>query len=457
MKTPPVLRYAALLGGLVLTACDSDPADVASDPLGRELRSLASAYGAVALEAPQAEPAPLVELGRLLFFDKILSGNRNISCGTCHHPVAFTGDALPVSLGQGSIGTASQRQQAEGAMIPRNAPPIFNGSQPSATHMFWDSRVREEGSALVTPDPGLNGPDAPLPEAGPLDSPLAAQAMFPVTSREEMRGHPGENELADAEGNGQIWRALMTRLLGTATEPGSGFETYRRLFREAYPEVPMFALTFGHAARAIAAFEGEAWRAVDTPFDRFLRGDASALSEEEKRGGILFFGAARCAECHSGPLLTDQEHHAMAVPQVGPGKLEEAEDRGLALLTDDPADNYRFRTPPLRNVALTGPWMHDGAFTDLRAAVVHMVDPEASFMAYDGSELPLAFQATVDRDTGRNQARMEALDPVATPVPLTDEEIDELVAFLHALTDPASLNLLGDIPPTVPSGLPVRD
>lgn len=431
---------------------DNDPAQTALDD---ELQLAFSAAGVEPVSRPQPEDPALVELGRALFFDKELSGNRNISCATCHHPTAGTGDALPVSLGEGGVGTGANRELGSGAFIPRNAPHVFNGGVTGVNAMFWDSRVRHDplSGVLTTPEPGLNTAAPTLPEALPLTSALAAQAMFPVTSREEMRGQSTAtpDDVRDAADNASVWTALMDRL---AAIPG-----YHTLFFAAYPTVTDFGdFTFGHAARAIAAFERETWTALDTPLDRYLGGDTSALSASAKRGGLLFFGRASCANCHNGPLLTDFEHHAVCVPQVGPGKVEANEDRGLALETLDVADNYKFRTPALRNVALTGPWMHDGAFTTLEAAVRHHLDPLSSLTGFDVNQLPAPFNTMVDDDPVRNAARVAALSPDhPVSVGLSESEFADLMAFLHALTDPASLNLLGDTPDSVPSGLPVKD
>ncbi|MHC4829627.1 MAG: cytochrome-c peroxidase [Planctomycetota bacterium] len=418
-----------------------------------DLRTALAAAGIHAIDAPAAEDPQLVELGRALFFDKILSGNLDISCATCHTPVAGTGDNLPVSIGTGGSGSAELRQVGTGALIPRNAPSVFNLGVEGMHSMFWDSRVHRDPDTgvLTTPEAGLNGPAPTLDElAAPLTSPLAAQAMFPVTSHDEMRGQPGENAIANAADNEQVWGLLMSRL--------AQISEYETMFLSAFGAASMNDLNFGHAARAIAAFERDTWTALDTPFDRYLRGDNGALSEQQKRGALLFATTAGCTDCHNGPLLTDLEHHALAVPQIGPGKNAPNEDLGLALESGDAADNYKFRTPPLRNVELTGPWMHDGCFTSLESTVLHVLDPATSCLNYDGSDLRADFQATLDSDATRIGARIAALAPELGSTPtLTDAEVDDLLAFLHALTDPASLNLLNDAPATVPSGLPVPD
>jgi cytochrome c peroxidase len=408
------------------------------------------------------ESGALVALGRALFFDKVLSGNRNISCATCHHPAAATGDALSVSIGEGGFGTGAARQLGAGTLIPRNAPPLFSLGARGADALFWDGRVRIDPATRVlqTPEPALNGPrPAAAALAAELTTALAAQACFPVTSDAEMRGQPGDNEIADAADNLEVWRRLMARLVGTAGGTVGGIPEYRALFAAAYPGVGSFDdLTFGHAARAIAAYEAFTFTGADTPYDRYLQGETAALTDTEKRGAILFFGRAGCARCHGGPQLSDFRFHGVAVPQVGPGKDFAFEDTGRALVTGNPADRYQFRTPPLRGVALSGPWMHDGAYTSLAEVVRHYIDPVRSLFAYDATQLAPLLRPTVDRDAGRNQARANALAvQLVGGVRLSPADVDDLVAFLGALTDPASRDLLSEVPLSVPSGLPVAD
>ncbi len=450
-----VKRLLALFGvwmALGVMACGGEGS--VSQTLDQQLQAVMAAAGCVPVD-PGPEPAVAqVALGRALMFDKELSGNRDISCATCHHPLLQTGDALSVSIGTGGRGLGPARVLGPGrTLIPRNAPDAFNRGLPQWRTMFWDMRV--SGSA----DTGFVSPAGTQLPAG-LESPLAVQAMFPVTSRDEMRGAMGDldvfgahNELAtlpDPDFAG-IWRGLMQRLLA--------IPEYLTLFNQAYPDVPTEALGFHYAANAIAAFETNAWTLLDSPWERYVRGDGTALPEEAKRGALLFFGDAGCVQCHSGDLFTDQEAHAIGVPQVGPGKgAESPRDFGRGRETGNQADRYAFRTPPLRNVAITGPWMHDGAFTTLRATVVHHLDPARSLRNYDVSQLSPLLQETFQSDEATIEAILANLDPlVATPQTLSDEQVNELLAFLEALTDPAALDLRGDIPTSVPSGLPVAD
>lgn len=445
MQFRAVTYVCAVLLLLVMGGC---PPLTAIDP-DEQLRSLIAAAGVTPLEKPATDPAK-VRLGEALFFDKELSGNRNISCATCHHPAAFTTDALSVSKGQGGVGLGPSRLpplDGEGApvFIPRNAPDLFNRG--AIDVMFWDGRLtRETDGSLLSPA------GEALPAV--VSTAVAAQAMFPVTSRDEMRGMPGENEIADVADDDFVgmWTRLMQRLLA--------FDEYRELFAAAFRGVPEAELNFGHAAVALAEFEIGRWTLDDAPFDDYLRGDDSALSAAAQRGAALFFGAADCARCHSGTLLTDQRFHNRCTPQVGPGKGDGEGgvwDFGRGRETGRAQDMFAFRTPSLRNVAATGPWMHAGAFTTLEAAVRHCADPVRSARTYDPTQLAGDMQALYRAD--QTPAIIAAVDPAdLQAVALSDGEVADLVAFLESLSSP-TLNVLGlrDVPERVPSGLPLAD
>jgi cytochrome c peroxidase len=284
---------------------------------------------------------------------------------------------------------------------------------------------------------------------------LAAQAMFPVTSRDEMRGAEGENELAeipddDLQG---IWSAIMDRLLA--------IPEYFELFQDAYPNVAPEDFGFEHAANAIGAFESVQFTFLDSPFDAYLEGSKGALSDPAKRGALLFYGKAGCSKCHSGSLFTDQQHHNIGIPPLGPGKAPEKPlDFGRARETGEQKDIYAFRTPPLRNVALTGPWMHNGAFTTLRSAIEHHLDVKRSLRHYDVSQLDVRLQDSVIDAPEVIEDILGTLDKkIKRKTKLKQEELDDLEAFLFSLTSNAVLSgaLLSEetFPLEVPSGLPV--
>lgn len=439
-------------------------------------------------------PVAKVRLGQFLFFDKILSGNRNIACATCHHPKFATADGLALALGEGAEGLGPARRVVAANPVidrePRNSQALFNLGAKEFRRMFHDGRVAADPERYWRS--GFRSPALDVLPSG-LDNVLAAQAMFPVTSEVEMAGHEGENPIATAAAArtlsrfDRVWTLLARRL--------QEIPEYVALFKGAFAEIDSAQqITFKHAANAIAAFEASSFRADDSPFDRYLRTrDPAVVGEPAFRGMALFYGKAGCAGCHSGKFLTDQQFHAIAMPQIGPGKdhgvdnsywratgfLVRLEDRGRFGFTRRVGDKYRFRTPSLRNVELTGPWGHAGSYDSLEAVVRHHLDPVRSLNLYDpgAAKLP-SIQHAIDRwsfepiEPARLDAYLER-DGWVQRAPLlrqaigganelasqqlTDAEIANLTAFLKSLTDPRSRDLTDLIPDRVPSGLPIDD
>lgn len=410
-------------------------------------------------------------LGKHLFFDKILSGNKNISCATCHHNTAFTADGLSLSLGEGAKGLGTLRRPLGlgetghvHERVPRNAPHIWNIGASEFSTMFWDGRVaseydEENGEFSFTSPAGTD-------LLSNLENPVAVQAMFPVTSGTEMAGQAGENEIADLTNDlPALWEALATRL--------RAIPEYVNQFQAAFDDVDDAAdITFAHAANAIAAFEMEVGRADNSPFDRYLHGDQGALNDNEINGMRLFYGKANCASCHSGKYQTDHSFRAIAMPQFGPGKGDGAsgrEDFGRFAVTGEDEDKFRFRVPSLRNIALTAPYGHSGAYNTLEAVVRHHLDPVASFDNYDRSQAVLPSRSDLDAidfsvmdSTEEDEDGKTPSDRIKEanqldPVSLTDQEVEDLIGFLRCLTDPGTIDLRRIAPMTVPSGLPVAD
>ena len=425
--------------------------------LDRILRSRLARNGVTALSEPGAFDPDVVELGRNLFFDKELSANRDMACATCHHPKAMTGDGLHLSVGMGGTGRIPNRRVGPGRQfVPRNAPDLFNRGLPQWRRLLWDGRVEETKSGH------LSTPAGAKLQSG-LDGPLAALAMFPVTDRVEMRGSlrdPTPLSKIPGEDFNAIWSKLMDRLMS--------IPEYREMFRDAFPGQELADLQFADAANALAAFQLAAFTFLDSPFDRYLRGDNKALTRREKRGAMLFYGKAGCGDCHSGSLTTDQKHHNIGAPQIGPGKPPFAPlDPGRFRIEDKRRLKYAFRTPPLRNVEVTAPYLHDGAYTSLRAVVEHHLEPAKSLRNYDASALRPDVRRHVHdspstiRDVLRTlDWRMRIREIVQRrgwySIAVTDTEIDLIIAFLKSMTSPSIQNLDDHVTPdSVPSGLPV--
>ncbi len=403
-----------------------------------------------------------VELGKFLFYDKILSGNKNISCATCHHSLTDTGDGLSLPVGEGGRGlgvtrNTGKRRHAIVERVPRNAPPIFNLGAKEFTAQFYDGRVEFDPSY---PSSCSSPAGYDLPEG--LDGMLASQAMFPVTSGTEMAGQYGENRVATAAANDnlpRVWELLAKRLRRNAE--------YIELFKSAYPsEIHSKGdINFVHAANAIAAYEAVAFRADNSPFDQYLRGDRRALSKAAKKGMRLFYGKAQCGTCHSGKFQTDQSFHATAMPQIGPGKGHGPsghEDFGREDVTGDAEDRFKFRTPSLRNIALTAPYGHDGAYDTLEAMVRHQLNSVAAIKSYDKEQVSLPSREDLDQIDFQVQNNSTLVDNIAAAnelesIKLSEKQFQNLMAFLHALTDPNSLDLRKTVPKKVPSQLRLYD
>ena len=394
------------------------------------------------IDDPKKENPALVELGRLLFFDKVVSGNQDVACATCHHTEFGTSDGLPTPIGIGGKALGPERSVGNaGSVIPRNAPDLFNRGSDLWETMFWDARIERTEDHFTSPA------GAELPDG--LSSILAVQAMFPPASTHEMRGLKGSSPVAGLPSDDftGIWDALITQILA--------IPEYVKLFRDAYPEIPIETIGFEHAANAIAAFEASAFTSLETPFDHFLAGQNDALSDEQLSGAELFFGEANCAQCHSGALLTDQKTHVLAMPQLGPGKDDDRFDLGRSLVTGETTDDYAFRTPPLRNVAITAPYTHSGAYSTLREVVMHHFNPETALINYHGDGLPKRFSELLLPLELYGEAALDNLSPHLdgnTVRVAHVAKVDALVAFLHALTDENARDLSHLVPFNVPSG-----
>ena len=241
---------------------------------------------------------------------------------------------------------------------------------------FWDGRVEQrstEGSVRTLED-AINDLD--------LEDPLLAQALFPITSQHEMAG------VTFGDYPPMVIRLLLLERL-------RGNENYARRFASVF-DAPH--ITLRQLGEAIAAFENQLIFTA-APWDDYLAGDSRALTESQKRGALLFFGAlnreVNCAACHSGDLFTDMDFHNLLVPQLGPGKdngEDGIDDFGRANVSYDYRDQYRFRTPSLRNVELTAPYFHSGAYGSLADVIWHHSDPWRANIVYDPSrQLPPAF------------------------------------------------------------------
>ena len=361
-------------------------------------------------EAPGYNPTTpaKVELGRLLFWDPLLSGPQDVACATCHHPTNAYAEDRDLSLGVS--GTGLGRFRRDGTLVKRNSPTVLNVAfnsidqsgryDPTTAVAFWDNRIRS----------------------------LESQALEPLKSLEEMRGdtYPEDEALA----------RVVAKLQANAEYPS--------LFAEAFGSEP--PVTAENLGRAIAAFM-RSLLANNAPFDRYMRGDRSAMTREQVRG-MQRFEEIGCIRCHNGPMFSDYKLHTMGVPDnpaLLSGETTPASDGGAqnppcpAGGAPEPTaaylaacDSYAFRTASLRNLELTFPYGHNGMFRTLNAVVGF-------------------YESTIAGESRNPNVPFEELDPLLRQLQNVDEEDVDLIEFLIALSD-GSFDRT--IPERLPSGLP---
>lgn len=425
----------------------------------------------------------LAALGGQLFFDRVASLHNDNACAGCHAPASGYGDSQSISIGiQSNLLVGPNRL---GPRNQRRAPMIANTAFYPA--LMWNGRFSAPSGdpfsnalGFVFPQPEGStrfGPNDPL-----VTHLLVAQAFMPPTELNEVAGFTGIREgldpryyqfddgkgdtcpERDARGfrNDPIRARVAARLNGVPAY----VEKFGAVFTEVANGAPIDMVMF---ARAIAEFEF-LQRGANAPIDRFARGEADAMTMTEKRGALLFFGRANCVACHavsgkSNEMFSDFQAHNIGVPQIapvfgvgtgntifdGPG---EDEDYGLAQVTGLVADRYRFRTAPLRNVALQPAFFHNGAFTTLGDAVHHHLNVLASLHGYDARRAGVAPDLQLRRAPAGNVAA--TIDPLLRkPTRLGTQEQADLIQFVRTgLLDTRmqASQVCTHVPASLPSG-----
>ena len=243
-------------------------------------------------------PTPkLIELGALLFFDKRLSGNNQMSCASCHRPNRYWSDGLELGVGH------------DGKQLRRSTPTLINAAYNKK--QFWDGRA----------------------------SSLEQQSTMPIESPEEMNQN------------------LDDLVLELKAIPG-----YVNLFAINFKE---YGITRSNISRALAAFQ-RSLISKNTSFDHWCAGQDDAINESAKRGFKLFEDKAECAECHSGFNFTDDKFH-----NVGLSPNSKKVDAGRYEISKNQKEKGAFKTPTLRNIIHTAPYMHDGSIATLTDVIEH--------------------------------------------------------------------------------------
>lgn len=469
--------------------------------------------------------AALADVGRLIFHDNIVGLHKDNSCAGCHSAAAGWGDTQSIAIGTDSNGIVGPGRA--GPRNQRRAPQAANSA-------FYPAMMLNLRFASISQDPfdlslgarvpfGVGGTTVWRPgslcapgtcfEPDKMTTLLSVQGHLPPTETVEMAGFSTANE-SDADprlyhpahivSSGEMADTVPGPGAGPNGAPGDSIDSsyairaqlldrfnaipgYVDRFAAIYPEAAGGNITFAMIAAALAEFQISTTFA-DAPLDKFARGDTSAMTLQQKRGALLFFGKANCVTCHavagkSNEMFSDFENHVAGIPQIAPagfglraggdplnpadfpGNFEFSgpntdEDFGLQDFSGDPLDRYKFRTSPLRNLAVQPAFFHNGAFTRLDRALRYHLNTAALAPTYDPAAEGLDADLTMRR--GPMEPVLRLLDPalIATAQnPLTAEEFDDLLAFLRdGLLDarilPAQQCL--QVPATVPSGIRVQ-
>lgn len=466
------LSWVATCLSALLCACSSNSDSPPSASALREFSAVTlglSGDPATPRGARQVIPDsdPLVKLGQLLFFSQTIGAGYDVSCGTCHHPDFGGSDGLSLPVGAipenpATVGPGRKIDPDRdldpsadgGPNMHRNSITTFNAALFDRNLMF-DGRVfvldaeiasGGHGQRIRTPESGQ------APDLNPLDGLLEFTMKGPIVNDNEMRGF----FYTDISTPAEYREHIVLRLRGTVDNqynpvPGAA-ANWLALFRAAFATPDAHEdeiITIFNVQRALAAYI-KSQIFVDTPWRSFLQGDDAAISRKARKGAILFLaapseGGLGCNSCHRGDRFTDENFHNVAFPQFGRGfGRAQRTDVGRWFETRMDADMQAFRTPSLLNVAKTAPYGHTGAFATLEQLLAYHANPRQAVDGYDftlshldqfrNGEVRYAYaeQRTREAIARENFTAAEQLLPNRD---LTKTEIDQLVAFLNALTD----------------------
>jgi cytochrome c peroxidase len=379
MKKIKIIAGFVLLVGFAVRCSKND---AALTPAAAAANGLTTSSFTVTTPADNPQTAQKIALGKALFWDPILSGNKDVACASCHHPSFGFSDGLDLSIGVNGTGLGTARRFLLPNSIPfakRNSMSIintaFNGMNtggsydPVTAAMFFDNRTRS----------------------------LELQSLEPMKSMEEMRGNS----------------ILPTAILDTVVARLKGVPQYAQLFSDAFGTTD--AVTSQNLGKAIASYERTVV-STNSPYDQYIRGNTSAMTAAQIQG-MTVFTTNGCIKCHSGPMFSDYQLHVLSVPD------------NAKLPTDAGNGTYAFRTPSLRNLSLTAPYMHSGVFTDLNQ-VLNFYDQIGDRRSQNGHVANNQLDGNLQR--------------------INNNDRQAIIQFLSALND-ASFDK--SIPATVPSGL----
>ncbi|TXC74376.1 methylamine utilization protein MauG [Sphingorhabdus soli] len=374
----------------------------------RVLRKIATANGIVRASALRIAVDPdRREAGRLIFSSNLMSVNGSISCSSCHLEKFGSADGLPNAIGVGGKGEGVARMNSGGSILPRNTLPFWGRGGKGFNTFFWDGKVASQNGQVISQ----------FGKYAPSSDPLLVAIHLPSVELREMVADTSQIRSTfvseDVSAADSIQSALATRFAEDSKIGPKLANAYKTTRGE---------ITFAEVADALASFIRDEFRIQPTRLENFVFKDG-AISKAELAGGIVFYGRGKCSSCHNGPYFSDLKFHAVAMPQAGFGKNGFGIDEGRYNVTQDPADRFLFRTPPLHNVTKTSPYSHSGSLPRLEDAIIAHFDP-------------LRLAETRKMSIGERANLYARLGPASReilPSALSDTDVRDLVAFLSML------------------------
>ena len=351
----------------------------------------------------------LVAQGKVFFESKFLSLNGNISCQSCHLDEFGSADGIPNAVAVGGKGKGAARVSSGGGIVPRNSLALWGRGGAGFNVFFWDGKVDFSAGKKISQ----------FGDAPPSEDPLVTAVHLPAAEIREMLTEDTivrSNKRESVQNARNIYRAITTQL---KEKEAPTITAMARTLALRFEDV-----SFLHVAKAIASFIRHKFRLKDTRLHRFVFKDDS-LTDEELRGAQVFYGKGKCANCHSGPYLADFKFHAVPLPQIGFGKNGFGIDYGRFNVSHDPIDLYKFRTPPLFNVAKTAPYGHSGSVATMRDAIIFHFDPLRG--------IEPASMSALDRHEYFKRLAVSAESKLLSGY-LDDREVESVVSFLRTLT-----------------------
>jgi cytochrome c peroxidase len=361
-----------------------------------------------------------IELGRIFFEEKILSGNNDMACINCHLDKFGSTDGLPIAVGVKGEGESKDRYfHGKGILVQRNALALHGRAEKDFKNFFWDGRIQSTDNFIIS--------KFGKKISNKFKSPLSVASILPIMERDELIGKSNffdNNKFSEAIGD-KIYvdkYNILTELLKEKIYK-NGNSKILVLLKELNISQQDFEIA--DIGNAIASFIEFKFPLERTRYDDFLDGNIESFSKNEKEGMLLFFGKGRCYSCHNGTFFTNFSFSSIGTPQGYFGPQSRHRDIGRANVTNRYEDFYKFRVPSLLKISKTAPYGHNGAFKNLEEVIVQHFNPLSFY---------LNNKDYLDADYFIIGSILSSREKILSTIELNNkEEIANLIKFLEML------------------------